>query len=112
MLQDSLRDFLGAKSSEGGVREQMENPVGYDESLWRQMAGELGLQSLAIPEEYGGSGFSFVALGIVLEELGRARPGSPVFASPVMASELLLGLDDEGAKKEYLPGLASGELIA
>jgi alkylation response protein AidB-like acyl-CoA dehydrogenase len=112
MLQDSLRDFLAAKSSESAVREQMENPAGYDESLWRQMAGELGLQSLAIPEEYGGSGFTFVELGIVLEELGRALTVSPFFASAVMASELLLALDDEEAKKEYLPGLASGELIA
>jgi alkylation response protein AidB-like acyl-CoA dehydrogenase len=90
----------------------MEDPAGYDASLWRQMAGELGLQSLAIPEEYGGSGFTFVELGIVLEELGRALTVAPFFASAVMASQLVLALGDEAAKKEYLPGISSGELIA
>ncbi len=108
MLQDSLRDFLAAKSSEGAVREQMEDPAGYDESLWRQMAGELGLQSLAIPEEYGGSGFTFVELGIALEELGRALTVSPFFASAVMASELLLALGDEGAKQRVPAGARVG----
>jgi alkylation response protein AidB-like acyl-CoA dehydrogenase len=111
-LQEVLRDFLGAKSSESKVREQMPDPRGYDESLWRQMASELGLHSLAIPEEYGGSGFTFVELGIVLEEMGRALTVSPFFASCVMAPQLLLAIGDEGANKEFLPGLASGELIA
>lgn len=112
MLQEILRDFLTAKSPESAVREQMADPTGYDRSLWQQMAGELGLQSLAIPEEYGGSGFSFVELGIALEEMGRALTVSPFFASAVMAPQLLLALGDEDANKEYLPGLASGELIA
>ena len=112
MLQQVLRDFLSGRSSEEAVRSQMSNPSGYDEKLWRQMAGELGLQSLAIPEEYGGSGFSFVELGIVLEELGRALTVSPFFASAVMATQLLLALGDEEANKEYLPALAAGELIA
>ena len=35
------------------------------------MAEQMGLQGLHIPEEYGGSGFSYVELGIVLEEMGR-----------------------------------------
>lgn len=110
-LQEVLRDFLGAKSSESSVRAKMADPRGYDESLWRQMASELGLHSLAIPEEYGGSGFTFFELGIVLEEMGRALTVSPFFASCVMAPQLLLAIGDEGANKEFLPGLASGELI-
>ncbi|GAC1395501.1 MAG: acyl-CoA dehydrogenase family protein [Mycobacterium sp.] len=110
-LQEILRDFLSLKSSENSVREQMPDPGGYDEALWRQMAGELGLHALAIPEEYGGSGFTFVELGIVLEEMGRALTVSPFFASCVMAPQLLLALGDEEANKEFLPGLACGELI-
>jgi alkylation response protein AidB-like acyl-CoA dehydrogenase len=111
-LQDVLRDFFDAKSSEPAVREQMTHPSGYDQALWRQMAEQLGLQSLAIPEEYGGSGFSFVELGLTLEEMGRALVVSPFFASCVMAAQLLLICDDVDANKEYLPGIASGELIA
>jgi alkylation response protein AidB-like acyl-CoA dehydrogenase len=44
----------------------METDKGYDDAVWSQM----GLQGLAIPEEFGGSGYSFVELGIVLEEIG------------------------------------------
>ena len=53
------------------------------------MGGELGVCGMAIPEEYGGAGFSFVELGLVLEELGRALTVSPFFASCVMAAQLL-----------------------
>jgi alkylation response protein AidB-like acyl-CoA dehydrogenase len=101
MLQEVLRDFLTARSSEEAVRSQMADPAGYDGPLWRRMA-----------EEYGGSGFTFVELGIAIEEMGRALTVSPFFASAVMAPQLLLALADEEANKEYLPGLAAGELIA
>jgi alkylation response protein AidB-like acyl-CoA dehydrogenase len=110
-LQEVLRDFFDAKSPESAVREQLADPVGYDKALWRQMADQLGLQSLAIPEEFGGSGFTFVELGLTLEEMGRALVVSPFFASCVMAPQLLLAADDVEANKDYLPGLASGELV-
>jgi alkylation response protein AidB-like acyl-CoA dehydrogenase len=111
-LQGVLRDFFEQKSPESAVREQMAAPAGYDEALWRQMAEQLGLQSLAIPEEYGGSGFTFIELGIAVEEMGRALVVSPFFASCVMAAELLLAADDRDANQKYLPGIACGELIA
>ncbi|BBZ14904.1 acyl-CoA dehydrogenase family protein [Mycobacterium branderi] len=110
-LQEVLRDFFDKKSPESAVREQMADPAGYDKALWRQMAEQLGLQSLALPEEYGGSGFTFVELGIALEEMGRALVVSPFFASCVMATQLLLAADDHDAMKQYLPAIASGELI-
>ncbi|MGV0793189.1 acyl-CoA dehydrogenase family protein [Mycolicibacterium sp. XJ1819] len=111
MLQQVVRDFLDAKSPENAVRTQMSDPAGYDRALWRQMADQLGLQSLAIPEEYGGGGFSFVEVGIALEELGRALAVTPFLASCVMAPQLLLAVGDDVANRRYLPALASGELI-
>ncbi len=111
-LQAVLRDFLTDQSPEAAVRAQMEDPAAYDRELWDRMASELGLQSVAIPEEYGGSGFSFLELGLVLEEMGRALTVSPFFASCVMSAQLLLALDDEAACKDVLPGIASGATIA
>ena len=93
-LQAVLRDFLTDQSPEAAVRAQMEDPAAYDRELWDRMATGLGLQSIAIPEEYGGSGFSFLELGLVLEEMGRALTVSPFFASCVMSAQLLLALDD------------------
>ena len=65
-LRNTIRAFLEAKSSEEAVREQMDTEDGYDAAVWTQMAEQMGLQGLHIPEEYGGSGFSYVELGIVL----------------------------------------------
>ena len=50
------------------------------------MGEQMGLQGLAIPEQYGGSGYSFVELGIVLEEMGRALVCAPYFSTAVLAT--------------------------
>ena len=55
-----------------------------------QMANQLGLQGLAIPEEYGGSGFSYVELIVVLEEMGRALLCAPYFSTVALAANTLL----------------------
>jgi alkylation response protein AidB-like acyl-CoA dehydrogenase len=110
-LRRIVRQFLDAKSSEAEVRRLMETTEGYDPQVWTQMANELGLQSLIVPEEYGGQGFGFVELTVVLEEMGRRLLPAPFF-STVFATNLLLHAGDDAAKKELLPGIASGETIA
>ncbi len=109
-LRSSVRDFLQDKSPEAAVRRAMATREGYDPSLWQQM-GQLGLQGMAIPEKYGGTGFGYVDLGIVFEEMGRALLSAPFFASVALAAETLLRSSDEQAKADLLPGLASGACI-
>jgi alkylation response protein AidB-like acyl-CoA dehydrogenase len=111
-LRKTVRAFLDAKSPESAVREQMETEAGYDEAVWRQMAEQMGLQGLSIPEEFGGSGFTFIELGIVLEEMGRSLLCAPFFSTVVFASNVLLHSGDDAAKKDFLPAIASGETIA
>src|SRR3954447_10687200 len=90
----------------------MAGELGRDPALWSRMADELGLQALAIPEQYGGAGFSFLELGIVLQEMGRALLCAPFFSTVVLAAGALLASDDNAACKEWLPRIASGELLA
>src|ERR1700722_19188841 len=111
-LRDSVRDFLAAKTGEQQVRAAIETERGYDEDLWRQMAGQLSLPGLALPEEYGGDGFGFTELQVVLEELGRALTPSPFLASVVLAAGAILATGDQVAAKAYLPGIASGQTTA
>jgi alkylation response protein AidB-like acyl-CoA dehydrogenase len=85
---------------------------GLDAGVWRQAGEQLGLQGIAIPEEYGGAGFSFAEQAIVLEELGAALYGGPYLASAVLAATALLASPDEDARKAFLPGIASGDTIA
>jgi alkylation response protein AidB-like acyl-CoA dehydrogenase len=111
-LRKVVRSFLTKHSSEADVRRLAADPRGYDPGAWRRMAAEIGLQGLAVPEEYGGSGFGYVDLGIVFEEAGRALLCAPYFATVALAAEALLRCDDEQARRDLLPGIASGETIA
>ena len=111
-LRTSVRRFLAEKSPESEVRRLMDTTEGYDPAVWSQMADQLGLQSLTIPEEFGGSGFTYVELLVVLEEMGAALLCAPFFSSVALAANALLTSGDDEAKKSYLPGIASGETIA
>ncbi len=55
-LRRSVRRFLQEKSPSTEVRRLMETTDGFDQAVWDQMANQLGLQALAIPEAYGGAG--------------------------------------------------------
>ncbi len=111
-LRDAVRRFLEAKSPSTEVRRLMETTEGYDPAVWNQMANELGLQSLHIPEEYGGQGFTFVELGIVLEEMGRVLLAAPYFSTVVLAADAIMNAGTAEQQAELLPGIASGETIA
>ena len=102
-----MRQFLESKSPETEVRRLMETTEGYDPAVWKQMGQELMLQGLAIPEEYGGQGFTFIELGIVLEEMGRVLLCAPYFSSVVLAANAIMNVGTDDQKQALLPGIAS-----
>jgi alkylation response protein AidB-like acyl-CoA dehydrogenase len=111
-LRRAVRQFLESKSPETEVRRLMETTEGYDPAVWKQMGQELMLQGLAIPEEYGGQGFTFIELGIVLEEMGRVLLCAPYFSSVVLAANAIMNVGTDDQKQALLPGIASGDTIA
>jgi alkylation response protein AidB-like acyl-CoA dehydrogenase len=111
-LREAVRKFMEAKSPSSEVRRLMETTEGYDEAVWKQMAQELGLQSLHLPEAHGGQGFTFVELGIVLEEMGRVLLCTPYFSTVVLAADAIMNAATDAQQGELLPGIASGETIA
>lgn len=111
-LRKTVRRFLDDKSREPEVRRLMETDAGYDEAVWEQMAQELGLQALVIPECYGGSGFGYLELVLVLEEMGRVLLCAPYFSTVALAVNLLLAVGDEEASARHLPGIAAGKTVA
>ena len=111
-LRRSVRRFLDDKSPVTEVRRLMETTDGYDPKVWAQMANELGLQSLHIPEAYGGQGFTFVELVVVLEEMGRALLCAPFFSTVCLAANAVLNAGTDEQRSALLPGIASGETIA
>jgi alkylation response protein AidB-like acyl-CoA dehydrogenase len=107
-----LRRFLEERWPIAEVFRWMETPAGYDPALWKQMALELGLQGVQLPERYGGQGFGLLELGIVMEETGRALLCAPYFSSVCLAANAILEVASEEQKTALLPGIASGETIA
>jgi len=108
---DSIRHFLGQRAPVSASRSFMTDPVGYDPGVWQQMATQLGLQGLRIPEQFGGSGMGFVETRIALTELGRELYTGPFLASAVLATEAIMATEDDAAMADLLPGLAAGETI-
>ena len=74
---------------------------------------ELGFFGANLPEEYGCAGLNNVAYGLIMQELERGDSGVRSFASVqgalVMYPIFALGSDEQ--KREWLPKLASGEVI-
>ena len=111
-LRKMVKRFLEEKSPETEVRRLMATTEGYDPAVWTQMANELALQGLGIPEEFGGQGYGPVELYVVFEEMGAALYCGPYFSTVALAANALLFVGTDADKATYLPGIASGDTIA
>lgn len=112
MLKDAARDFFREQAPVTRLRKQRdEKKNGRDPELWTEMAA-LGFAGVIVPEEYGGAGLGYVALGAVLEESGRTLVASPLHSSALAGASALLLAGTDAQKREWLPKIASGEAIA
>jgi (2S)-methylsuccinyl-CoA dehydrogenase len=72
----------------------------------------MGVFGLTIPEAYGGMGLGKVAMCVVSEELSRGYIGvGSLGTRSEIAAELILVGGTEAQKREYLPKIASGEIL-
>jgi alkylation response protein AidB-like acyl-CoA dehydrogenase len=92
------------------VRDQYDEPVAVDDTIWRALA-DLGVTGLLAPEEHGGAGCGMVDVAVVLEELGRAVSPLPYVASAVGAVSLVGALGGPREHAYLLPGLADGTTV-
>jgi (2S)-methylsuccinyl-CoA dehydrogenase len=73
---------------------------------------ELGVFGLTIPEAYGGLGLGKESMCVVSEELARGYIGvGSLGTRSEIAAELILGAGTEAQKAQWLPKLASGEVL-
>ncbi len=110
-LRQTVRRFLEDKSDEQAVRGLMATDRGYSEELWSQMAEQMALQGMVVPEQYGGNGFGPVELSIVMEEMGRALFCAPYLSTAVFAVNALVLAGSEEAKSELLAPIAAGQSV-
>jgi alkylation response protein AidB-like acyl-CoA dehydrogenase len=111
-LRAVVRHLLADRAGSAQVRAAMESDTGIDRDLWTRLGRDLDVLGLTVPEAYGGAGAGHVERAVVQEELGRALAPTPFLGSAVLATDALLALDDEAARKDLLPRMVSGETIA
>jgi alkylation response protein AidB-like acyl-CoA dehydrogenase len=110
LLQDSARDFLRQECPSTHVRAMEEDEIGYSSEMWKKTA-DLGWAGLMFPEQYGGSGYSFVELCVLMEEFGRALLPSPFHSTVLTFGLPILFGGNDAQKQRYLPAIAAGNFL-
>lgn len=112
MLKDSAKSFCADNTPITQLRrlrdENDEN--GFDRNTWQQMV-ELGWTGITVPEEFGGLGFGYMGLGVVMEECGRTLTASPLFATAVLGTTAIVEGGTQEQKSELLGQVVGGELL-
>jgi alkylation response protein AidB-like acyl-CoA dehydrogenase len=111
LLAESARDFLAAVSPPPTVREIAGDPHGFSPELFRKIVAQ-GWTGLLVPEAYGGLGLGMLDVAVLLTELGRTLTPAPILSSVVLATSLLCAAGSAAQRKQWLPKLAAGEVLA
>lgn len=110
MIRDSVARFV-SNDVVPLMAESFEHAY-FPEELIKKSA-DLGLLGLTLPAEYGGAEASYVAYGLVCQELERGDSGLRSFVS-VQSSLCMYPIfryGSEEQKKRWLPAMAAGEII-
>ena len=112
MLRDAAKSWVQEKSPVTAFRKMRDSgaELGYDVAAWNEMA-EMGWAGVIIPEEYGGSNFGYLSLGLILEELGRTLTASPLLSSGLAAASALILGGSDAQKSTWLPKIAEGTAV-
>ena len=101
-LRSTAKEWFEKERPMAAIRTAIESTEGFDRDKYAA-AAELGWHAMAIPEEYGGAGFSFLELAVVLEEMGRSLYPGPFFSSVILGANALLLAGSEAQKQAVLP---------
>jgi len=109
-LRDATRKFLDNECPTTFVRKMMADETAHATELWKKIA-ELGWLGIIVPEEFGGSGGSFLDLVVILEEEGKSLLPGPFFATALLGTTAILAGGSAAQKSAILPKVAEGNHI-
>lgn len=111
MLLDSTRRWVSDHYGAEQRKKIITSPVGFSREVWRQFA-DLGLLGINIPADDGGFEGGPVGTLAVSMVMGEALVVEPYLSSAVVATRAIDTLASPAQRAQWLPKLASGELIA
>ncbi len=112
MLRDAAAGFLKEKATVAHLRALRDagDATGFSPDVWAEMA-EMGWAGIAIDEQFGGLGYGYTGLGLVLEQAGRNLSASPLQSTVLVAASVINELASAGQKERLLPGIAAGQAL-
>ena len=112
MLKDAAAGFLTEKATVAHLRalRDSNDENGYDTAVWQEMA-EMGWAGIAIPEEFGGLGYGYTGLGLVLEQAGRNLSASPLQSTVLVGATAVAEMGNAAQKEALLAAIAGGECV-
>ena len=110
LLRETVREFAAKEIAP--IAAEMDRSNEFPTHLWRKL-GNLGLLGITIPEEYGGSGMSYLAHMVAVEEISRASAsvGLSYGAHSNLCVNQIFRNGTEAQRRKYLPKLCSGEFV-
>ena len=105
LVRESVRSFLGDHWTTARLRAA---GAQFQPELWNGLC-ELGLQTLLVPERFGGAGLGLADLVLVLEEFGRALVPGPMMDT-ILASEIIARFGGERQHTALLSAIVAGEV--
>ena len=109
-LREAAHHF--ARKEIAPVAERMDREDYFPREVFRRL-GEQGFLGITIPEKFGGLGLSYLAQGLVLEEIARVSPALALSVgahSNLFADNVSRNADDD-QRAAFLPAAASGEAV-
>ncbi len=109
MLKESAAGFLAQKATVTHLRALRDHASarGFSDEVWREMV-QMGWAGIAIPESFGGLGYGYTGLGLVLEQAGRNLSASPLQSTVLVAATVIGELGSAQQKEQLLAAIAAG----
>lgn len=109
-VRDLAKQILEGQVTHERLKELEAGEERFDRKLWQELANA-GLLGITLPEAVGGADQGFLAVALLLEQVGHTVAMVPVLPTLVMGAMPIAEFGTDDQKQQWLPGVASGDVV-